>query len=240
MATIDRPSTTPDKCHMLLIIDNYDSFVQNVARYLVELGQSVRVVRNDLLSIQQIIELAPSAIVISPGPCSPTEAGISLEVIKQLSGQIPILGICLGHQAIGAAFGGKVVRAHRPLHGESSSVTHQGHALFHGLPETFQAGRYHSLVIDHHDLPDELEPLAWTLDAPHDIPVLMAVGHRTHATFGVQFHPESILTQGGHRLLSNFLNLAKLPSSNHPAESKVESHPPETGNSVAGRAAVFW
>lgn len=225
---------------MLLIIDNYDSFVQNVARYFVELGQEVRVIRNDLLTIPQISELSPSAIVISPGPCSPTEAGISLAVVEELSGKIPILGICLGHQAIGAAFGGKIVRARHPVHGEASCVTHSGHALFQGLPETFQAARYHSLVIDHHDLPNQLEPLAWTLDASQEMPVLMAVAHKTHPTYGVQFHPESILTQGGHRLLANFLNLARLPSTSIIAESKAESLLPESGTSLAGKAAVFW
>jgi anthranilate synthase/aminodeoxychorismate synthase-like glutamine amidotransferase len=225
---------------MLLVIDNYDSFVQNIARYLVELGQEVRVVRNDALTVSEIREMRPAAIVISPGPCTPLEAGISLDVIRELAGEIPILGICLGHQAIGAAFGGSVVRAGRPMHGEAAEITHRGHPLFAGLPQTFLAARYHSLVVEHNSLPAELEPLAWTTDGPEETPVLMALRHREHSIIGLQFHPESILTQGGHRLLANFLTLAGIPVVVPAIDLQSPSFAHETGRSIAGPAAVFW
>lgn len=190
---------------MILVLDNYDSFVFNVARYLAELGAEPLVIRNDRISVADVSALAPRAVVISPGPCSPAEAGISTGVVKSLSGLMPILGICLGHQCIGAAFGARIARSRRPMHGRSSAVRHSGGALFEGLPAPLGVGRYHSLVVD---LAGEAEkalvPIAWSEDDE-----VMALAHREHATFGVQFHPESVLTEGGHRLISNFLGLAE-------------------------------
>ena len=188
---------------MILLIDNYDSFVHNLARYFARLGQETRVVRNDSIDVPGIRRLSPSAIVISPGPCTPKEAGCSVDVVRQLSGQIPILGVCLGHQAIGAAFGGQIVRAPEPVHGRASLVTHQARGLFAGLPSPLSAGRYHSLAVAEAGLPQELEVTARSGDG-----VIMALSHRRHPTFGVQFHPESILTEGGYDVLTNFLRLA--------------------------------
>jgi anthranilate synthase/aminodeoxychorismate synthase-like glutamine amidotransferase len=185
---------------MLLVIDNYDSFTYNLVQYLGEMGQDVRVVRNDELPAAEIAALAPSHIVISPGPCTPNEAGISLEVIKTYAGKIPILGVCLGHQAIGQAFGGKVVRAARVMHGKTSPISHDGKGLFTGLPNPFQATRYHSLLIERASLPDVLDVTAET--AEHEI---MAVRHKTLPVEGVQFHPESFLTTSGKDLLRNFI-----------------------------------
>ena len=190
---------------MILVIDNYDSFVFNIARYLAELGARPMVIRNDRISVAEAAVLAPEAIVISPGPCSPAEAGISTSLVRSLSGRLPILGICLGHQCIGAAFGAPVGRARRPMHGRRSAVRHNGCALFDGLPTPLAVGRYHSLVVDLADQAgDVLSPIAWSEDDE-----VMALAHRHHPTFGVQFHPESVLTDGGHRLLSNFLGLAE-------------------------------
>ena len=190
---------------MLLMIDNYDSFTFNLVQYLQELGAEVRVERNDALTLDQIEALAPDKIVISPGPCTPNEAGVSLEVIERLGPRIPILGVCLGHQAIGQAYGGEVVRAGRIMHGKTSPIRHEGKGAFSGIPDRFEATRYHSLVVDRASLPDELEITAWTEDEDGGIEAIMGLRHRQHAVEGVQFHPESILTQHGHDLLRNFL-----------------------------------
>lgn len=193
---------------MLLLIDNYDSFVHNLARYFEELGVETRVVRNDALSIDEVKQLAPRAIVISPGPCTPREAGISVELIRAVSDSIPLLGVCLGHQAITEAFGGLVVRAREPIHGLTSAVWHGGSDVFRGLPSPFLATRYHSLIVDEATLPDCLRVTARLDDG-----VPMGLCHTSRPVFGVQFHPESILTQHGHRLLANFLDLAGFPVS---------------------------
>jgi para-aminobenzoate synthetase component 2 len=188
---------------MILIIDNYDSFVFNVARYFVELGQSVEVIRNDAIEVEQVRQFRPHAVVLSPGPCTPTEAGVSCEIIRDLSGIIPILGICLGHQCIGQVFGGRVVRAERPMHGRASVIRHDGQDLFSGLPNPLRSGRYHSLIVTLEDASGPLEIAARSEDGE-----IMALRHWRHPTYGVQFHPESILTEGGHSLLDNFLTLA--------------------------------
>jgi anthranilate synthase component II len=188
---------------MIVLIDNYDSFVYNLARYFERLGQSTRVVRNDAATVDDLVELGPRAIVISPGPCTPQEAGCSLDVVRRLADRVPILGICLGHQAIGAAFGASVVRAAEPVHGRTSPVFHSGQSVFAGLPNPLVACRYHSLVVDPQTLPPELVPLAHTADG-----TLMALAHRTLPVVGLQFHPESILTDPGYDLLAAFLRLA--------------------------------
>jgi len=185
---------------MLLVIDNYDSFTYNLVQYLGELGQDVRVVRNDELAAADVGALGPSHIVISPGPCTPNEAGISLETIKLWSGQIPILGVCLGHQAIGQAFGGKVIRARQVMHGKTSKIFHDERGAFTGLPNPFEATRYHSLVVERETVPDCLEVSAKTWDEE-----IMGLRHRTLPVEGVQFHPESFLTSAGKDLLRNFL-----------------------------------
>ncbi|MEZ5490517.1 MAG: aminodeoxychorismate/anthranilate synthase component II [Gammaproteobacteria bacterium] len=190
---------------MLLMIDNYDSFTYNVVQYLGELGADVQVYRNDAISLEQIEELAPDHIVISPGPCTPNEAGISVDVIKKFAGVIPLLGICLGHQSIGQAFGGNIVRAGKVMHGKLSSIHHNGVGVFEGLENPFTATRYHSLVIDRQTLPDCLEITAWTEDEQGNRDEIMGVRHRELAVEGVQFHPESILSEHGHKLLGNFL-----------------------------------
>jgi anthranilate synthase component 2 len=190
---------------MLLMIDNYDSFTYNLVQYLGELGVEVRVVRNDELTVAEVADLAPERIVISPGPCTPNEAGISVPVIRALAGQIPILGVCLGHQAIGQAFGGHIVKARRVMHGKTSPVHHQGQGVFGGLPSPFEATRYHSLVIESETLPECLEVTAWTQDANGARDEIMGVRHRDLPIQGVQFHPESILTRHGHDLLRNFI-----------------------------------
>lgn len=190
---------------MILMIDNYDSFTFNLVQYFGELGEEVGVFRNDAIDIDQIRRLGPSHIVISPGPCTPDEAGISLEVVRAFIGQIPILGVCLGHQAIGQALGGRIVRARRIMHGKTSPIEHDGRDLFRGLPSPFTATRYHSLVIERESLPESLEVAAWSLDEDGAREEIMAVRHRHHPVFGVQFHPESILSEHGHRLLANFL-----------------------------------
>ena len=184
----------------LLMIDNYDSFTYNLVQYLGELGEQVRVVRNDEVTVDEIESMAPARIVISPGPCTPNEAGISLAAIGRFAGRIPILGVCLGHQAIGQAFGGKVVHAHTLMHGKVSRIHHSGKGVFSGLPSPYDATRYHSLAIERASCPAELEVTAWTEDGE-----IMGVRHRTVAVEGVQFHPESILTEHGHALLRNFL-----------------------------------
>jgi anthranilate synthase/aminodeoxychorismate synthase-like glutamine amidotransferase len=187
---------------MLVMIDNYDSFTYNLVQYLGELGAEVRVFRNDATTVDAVAQLRPRQIVISPGPRTPNEAGISVPLIKRLAGHIPILGVCLGHQGIGAAFGGNIVRAPRIMHGKTSPIIHDGRTLFAGLPSPFDATRYHSLVIDPATLPACLERTAWTADNE-----IMGVRHRELLVEGVQFHPESILTLEGKRLLKNFLEL---------------------------------
>ena len=189
---------------MILVIDNYDSFVFNLARYFEELGRPVDVRRNDALGLDDVERLAPEAIVLSPGPCTPTEAGVTLDVVRRFSGRVPMLGVCLGHQAIGEAFGGNVVRAKKPLHGRASRVEHDDAGLFAGLPNPLSVGRYHSLIVEFDEGYDG--PLEVTGRSEEG--EVMALAHRTHPTFGVQFHPESILTEAGHRLLLNFLAAA--------------------------------
>ena len=191
---------------MLLMIDNYDSFTYNLVQYFGELGQDVQVVRNDAIDIAGIAALAPSHIVISPGPGTPDDAGVSLQIYATLAERIPILGVCLGHQALGQAFGGKVVRAKQIMHGKTSQVHHSGVGVFAGLPSPFEATRYHSLVVERDSLPDCLEVTAWTEDENGDVEAIMGVRHKTRRAEGVQFHPESILTQHGHALLKNFLH----------------------------------
>jgi anthranilate synthase/aminodeoxychorismate synthase-like glutamine amidotransferase len=185
---------------MLLVIDNYDSFTYNLVQYLGELGQEIRVVRNDEIAATDIAGIAPSHIVISPGPCTPNEAGISLDTIRQYAGKIPILGVCLGHQSIGQAFGGKVVRAGRVMHGKTSPILHEGQGVFAGLPSPFEATRYHSLLVERASLPDCLEVTARTAEDE-----IMGLRHKTLPVEGVQFHPESFLTTVGKDLLRNFL-----------------------------------
>jgi anthranilate synthase component 2 len=191
---------------MLLVIDNYDSFTFNLVQYFGELGAEVRVIRNDELTLDEVERLAPRHIVISPGPCTPTEAGISVPTIQRFAGRIPILGVCLGHQSIGQAFGGKIVHARAVMHGKTSPIYHADAGVFSGLPSPFQATRYHSLVIEQESLPDCLEVTAWTRLPDGSRDEIMGVRHRTMAVQGVQFHPESILTDHGHRLLRNFLD----------------------------------
>ncbi|MBA8880340.1 anthranilate synthase component II [Phyllobacterium myrsinacearum] len=189
---------------MILIIDNYDSFVFTVARYFAELGEETRVVRNDAITVTDIEALQPAALVISPGPCGPHEAGLSLPIIKTFSGSIPILGICLGHQCIGEAFGGTVLRAQEPMHGRSSLIQHDGTGVFKGLPSPFRAGRYHSLIV----VSDEGNA-SLAVTARSDKGEIMGLAHRKHPTFGVQFHPESVLTEYGHAMLGNFLRIGR-------------------------------
>lgn len=188
---------------MILVIDNYDSFVFNVARYLQELGATTSVLRNDAVTVQDVRALAPEAIVISPGPCTPAEAGISLDLVRELNGLVPILGICLGHQCIGAALGGQVARARHPMHGRASEIQHDRRGLFAGLPTPLSAGRYHSLVVEL----DGPGPLVVSARSPEG--EIMALSHREAPTFGIQFHPESILTPHGHAILRNFLGIAR-------------------------------
>lgn len=187
---------------MLLMIDNYDSFTYNLVQYLGEIGEDIKVFRNDRVTIKDIEELNPERIVISPGPCTPKEAGVSVDVIKYLAGKIPILGVCLGHQAIGAAFGGDIIRAPRLMHGKTSMIYHDGKTIYEGLPNPFEATRYHSLTIKKETLPSCLEITAWT-----DQDEIMGVRHKEFIVEGVQFHPESILTKVGKTLLKNFLKL---------------------------------
>jgi anthranilate synthase component 2 len=190
---------------MLLMLDNYDSFTYNLVQYLGELGADVRVYRNDALTVAEVEALHPERIVISPGPCTPNQAGISLALIEQLGEHIPILGVCLGHQAIGQAYGGKVIHAGRVMHGKTSPIQHTGKGVFAGLPNPFEATRYHSLVVDKASLPECLEVTAWTRNDDGSVEEIMGLRHKTLPVEGVQFHPESILTQQGHALLKNFL-----------------------------------
>ena len=188
---------------MLLMIDNYDSFTYNLVQYFGELGQEVKVFRNDAISLAEIARLKPAYLVISPGPCSPAQAGISLAAIREFAGTIPLLGVCLGHQSIGEAFGGRVVHAKRLMHGKVSPVRHQAGGVFRGLPDPLTCTRYHSLAVERESLPDCLEITAWTEDGE-----IMGFQHRNRPIHGVQFHPESIATEGGHAMLANFLKLA--------------------------------
>jgi len=190
---------------MLLMIDNYDSFTYNIVQYLFELGAEVEVARNDQITLDDIAVLAPKQIVISPGPCTPNEAGISLAVIDRFAGQIPILGICLGHQSIAQAYGGDIIRAETVMHGKTSKIHHTGQGVFSGLPSPFVATRYHSLVMAKASLPDTLEISAWTEHENGELEAVMGIRHKTQSVEGVQFHPESILTEHGHALLENFL-----------------------------------
>lgn len=185
---------------MILVIDNYDSFTYNLVQYLGELGEEVKVYRNDEIDIAGIEALAPDHILISPGPCTPDDAGITLDVISHFKGIIPIFGVCLGHQAIGQAFGGKVVRAERLMHGKTSAIQHMGSSVFEDLPNPFTATRYHSLIVEKETLPDELEITAWTAEGE-----IMGLRHKQYPVEGVQFHPESIITDHGHQMLRNFL-----------------------------------
>lgn len=191
---------------MILMIDNYDSFTWNVVQYLGELKADVKVIRNDELSVDEIIALKPEKIVISPGPCTPNEAGVSVEVLQRLSGKLPILGICLGHQSIGQAFGGKVVRARQAMHGKISPIYHSNVGIFRNLPSPYNATRYHSLVIEKESLPECLEITAWTQLEDGSVDEIMGVRHKEFQLEGVQFHPESILSEHGHALLQNFLS----------------------------------
>jgi anthranilate synthase component II len=191
--------------HMILMIDNYDSFTYNLVQYLSELGAAVEVRRNDAIGIEEILSLAPKAIVISPGPCTPNEAGISLQVIEKLAGKIPIFGVCLGHQSIGQVFGGKVVRARKVMHGKTSLMHHSGGGVFSGLPNPLEATRYHSLIVERNSLPDCLEITSWTQTEDGNFDEIMGLRHKTLAVEGVQFHPESILTKTGKAMLLNFL-----------------------------------
>ncbi len=197
---------------MILLIDNYDSFTFNLAHFLGDLGARCTVRRNDAISVEDALALAPEAIMISPGPCTPDDAGICLDLIAAAAGRIPVLGVCLGHQAIGQVFGGQVVRASKPMHGKLSAIRHGGSDVFTGLPSPFQATRYHSLVVEPSTLPDVLVPTAWTEDG-----TIMGLRHRALPVFGVQFHPESIASQHGHEILANFLALAR--GSNAPARA---------------------
>ncbi|MFP5382473.1 MAG: anthranilate synthase component II [Gammaproteobacteria bacterium] len=192
---------------MLLMIDNYDSFTFNIVQYLCELGADVKVVRNDEVTLDDIARLKPERLVVSPGPCTPNEAGISMAAIREFAGKLPILGVCLGHQSIGAVFGGNVVRARQVMHGKLSAIHHEGKGVFAGLPSPFNATRYHSLVVERATLPDCLEVTAWTANADGSLDEIMGLQHRTLPVQGVQFHPESILSEHGHALLKNFLDI---------------------------------
>ena len=190
---------------MILMIDNYDSFTFNIVQYMSELGATLKVVRNDEISPQQIRDLNPEKIVVSPGPCTPNEAGISVDVIKEFHSSIPILGVCLGHQSIAQAFGGKIVRAKKVMHGKVSQIHHNNTGVFDNLDQDFTATRYHSLVVERHSLPRCFEVTAWTYDEANDFDEIMGIRHRDFPVEGVQFHPESILTEHGHLLFKNFL-----------------------------------
>jgi anthranilate synthase/aminodeoxychorismate synthase-like glutamine amidotransferase len=206
---------------MVLLIDNYDSFVYNLARYVRELGEAPLVRRNDAMTVDDILDLAPSHVIISPGPCSPVEAGISTDVVRRVGPSIPVLGVCLGHQCIGAAYGGEIVRAGRPMHGKTSRIRHRGTDLFTGLPNPFLASRYHSLVISPASVPPELAVSATSEDGE-----IMAVKHATHPVFGVQFHPESVLTEHGYRMLDHFL---------HGVPAAPRELPPAADHALAAR-----
>ena len=213
-------STSSDTQPMLLLIDNYDSFVHNLARYFERLGQPTHVVRNDSIDIRSARDLNPAAIVLSPGPCTPQEAGVSLELVHELHGDVPMLGVCLGHQVIAEALGAQIVRGAVPVHGQASEIRHDGSPLFHGLPATIRVGRYHSLVAEPASLGEPLRPTAWTTDG-----VVMAFEHRRLPVYGVQFHPESILTEFGYEMLANFLRLAGIGCSANTSELATFERP---------------
>jgi anthranilate synthase component II len=202
---------------MIILIDNYDSFVHNLARYLRRLGVETQVVRNDAATPDAIVCRQPQAIVFSPGPCTPSEAGCSLDLVRSAAGRIPMLGVCLGHQTIGAAFGGRVIRGPEPMHGRASRIVHDDRGLFAGLPSPLTVGRYHSLIVEEPTLPPELQVTARSEDG-----IIMALAHRQWPIFGVQFHPESILTEGGYTLLANFLGLAGLDLAALPPKTEDE------------------
>ena len=208
----NKTARMPRKSHigfsMLLMIDNYDSFTYNLVQYFGELGEEVMVFRNDAISADEVLSVEPQHIVISPGPCTPNEAGGSVPMIERYSGKVPILGVCLGHQSIGQAFGGKIVHARELMHGKTSPIFHNNKGVFHGLPSPFIATRYHSLVIERESLPDCLEITAWTEDGE-----IMGIRHKTLSVEGVQFHPESVLSEYGHKLLENFLSNKETPQS---------------------------
>ena len=196
---------------MILVLDNYDSFTYNLVQYLGALGTNPVVYRNDAITVDGVLALKPAAVVISPGPCTPAEAGIAVPLVRSLAGRIPLLGVCLGHQAIGEAFGGKVVRADRLMHGKTCPVAHEGDELFEGIPSPFTAMRYHSLVVERQSLPPDLVIIAWSGDQPRRQEI-MAMRHHEFPVYGVQFHPESIGTEHGNQVLRNFLHLAHLPT----------------------------
>ena len=220
---------------MILLIDNYDSFVHNLARYFNQLGQRTLVLRNDAVTIEQVRELAADAVVLSPGPCTPDEAGISLELVRQLSGRLPMLGICLGHQVIAQALGSSIIRASQPVHGRSSPVWHDGEGVFVGLPNPLTACRYHSLVVDRETIPASLQVSCWLEDE-----TVMGIRHRELPLVGLQFHPESVLTEDGYALLAEFLGLAGL-SPTEPIPTLETCQPPGTRPAVAprGRPITF-
>ncbi len=219
---------------MIVLIDNYDSFVFNLARYFERLGQPTLVVRNDAITTSEIAAMRPQAVVISPGPCTPNEAGCSVPVIRELAETVPILGICLGHQAIGAALGGRVVRAAEPMHGRTSQVFHRGQSVFAGLPAPLVACRYHSLIVEPESLPAELEIAAWTDDG-----TIMGLAHRRLPIVGLQFHPESILTDHGYALLINFLELAGIPQAAQPPSIAEERAAPEATRPLPTTPVTF-
>ncbi len=192
---------------MLLVIDNYDSFTWNLVQFLGELGAEPRVIRNDERTVEELEAMSPDRVVVSPGPCTPREAGVSVEAVKRLGPRVPFLGVCLGHQAIGEAFGGRTIRAHSVMHGKTTKVRHSGTGLFHGLPVPLEVARYHSLVTDPAVLPRELEPVAWSPSEEDNAEEIQAVRHRRFPIWGVQFHPESLFSQDGKGLLRNFLEL---------------------------------
>lgn len=223
---------------MILLIDNYDSFVYNLSRYLQELGCETRVVRNDALSVGDVERLSPQGIIFSPGPCTPREAGISLEVIRQLGGTIPMLGVCLGHQAIAMALGGQVIRAPQPVHGMLSMVEHDGSRLFKGVSNPFRAGRYHSLIVDEASLSQELKVTARLQGEP----LIMGLEHRSWPLFGVQFHPESVLTYEGRKVLENFVGVCGIPLRSTLSEEIPPILDPEPGAGGCGidPQPMFW
>ena len=213
---------------MLLLLDNYDSFVHNLARYFERLGQRTLVARNDAIDVAGVRAIRPAAIILSPGPCTPTEAGCSLDIVRELHREFPILGVCLGHQTIAGAFGGRIVRAREPLHGRASRVEHSGRGLFHGLPNPLTVGRYHSLIVEEESL-----PAPWEITARATDGAIMALAHPTLPVYGVQFHPESILTEHGYPLLANFLRLAKIEHGGITPSLDDERQPPAPDDNSA-------